>query len=346
LNGTVIEPLYGAFSALLNARQRRGTLDLDLPELKVLLDENRRPVAITKAARLDSHRLIEEFMIMANVAAAEALEAKATACMYRVHDKPDQVKLEGLGQLLKSLGVIRQSVLSAKPKDLARLLEKTRDHPLSPLVSNLLLRAQSQAIYSPHNIGHYGLNLGRYAHFTSPIRRYADLVVHRGLIRALKLGDGGLPDDVEIDSLQELGGHISGRERRSMEAERAAKDRFVAMLMADRVGSVFPGRITSVHRFGLFVQLTDTLADALVPISTLSANRLDHDVAHHALIDGRAGTVWALGDQVEVELVEADTALGRLGGRLVGHVPGEAARNLLKGRRQRKPSFKKRGRRR
>lgn len=348
LTGTVIEPLYGAFAALLHARRQRGTLDLDLPELKVLLDENRRPVAIAKAARLDSHRLIEEFMIMANVAAAETLEAKATACMYRVHDKPDQAKLEGLGQLLKSLGVIRQSVLSAKPKDLARLLEKTRDHPLSPLVSNLLLRAQSQAIYTPHNNGHYGLNLSRYAHFTSPIRRYADLVVHRGLIRALNLGDGGLPDDVETDALQELGGHISGRERRSMEAERAAKDRFVAMLMVEQVGSVFPGRITSVHRFGLFVQLTETLADALVPISTISANRLDHDAAHHALVDSRAGTVWALGDQVEVELVEADTALGRLGCRLVSHVPGQAARELLKGRRRKLPvkKVKKRGRRR
>jgi ribonuclease R len=223
-------------------------------------------------------------------------------------------------------------------------LDKTREHPLSPLVSNLLLRAQSQAVYTPHNIGHYGLNLARYAHFTSPIRRYADLVVHRGLIRALGLGGDGLPDDIETEALSELGAHISRRERRSMEAERSAKDRFVALLMAERVGGVFPGRITSVHRFGLFVQLDETLADLLIPISTLSANRLDHDASHHALIDRRAGEVWSLGDQVEVELTEADTVMGRLVGRLMGHVPGPGARAMLKGRGRRPPSGK-RGRR-
>lgn len=331
LLATVIAPLYGAFSALLHARKKRGTLDLDLPELQIVLDDRNRPTAIARAPRLDAHRLIEEFMIIANVAAAESLEKKATPCMYRVHDRPDAVKLEGLGQLLKSLGIIKQGTLSAKPKDLAQLLDKTREHPLSPLVSNLLLRAQSQAVYTPHNVGHYGLNLGRYAHFTSPIRRYADLIVHRGLIRALNLGGDGLPDEMEVDALQELGGHISGRERRSMEAERSAKDRFVSLLMAEKVGSVFAARITSVHRFGLFVQLKETLADLLVPISTLSGHRLDHDAAHHALIDRRGGTVWSLGDQVDVELIEVDTAMGRLSGRLVGHVEGPGARALLRG---------------
>lgn len=346
LLGAVIEPLYGAFEALLHARKKRGTLDLDLPEIRVVLDEQNRPTAVARAPRLDAHRLIEEFMIIANVAAAESLEKKATPCMYRVHDKPDQVGLEGLGQLLKSLGIINQSTLSARPKDLAQLLDKTREHPLSPLVSNLLLRAQSQAVYTPHNIGHYGLNLGRYAHFTSPIRRYADLIVHRGLIRALNLGGDGMPDDIEVDAFQDLGAHISRRERRSMDAERSVKDRLVALLMAEQVGSVFAGRITSVHRFGLFVQLSDTLADLLIPISTLSANRLDHDAAHHTLIDRRAGLVWSLGDQVEVELTEADTVLGRLGGRLVDHVPGPAARAMLKGRGGRRPTSRKRSRRR
>jgi len=250
---------------------------------------------------------------------------------------------------LQSLGVIKQPTINAKPKDLAQLIEKTRDHPLSPLVSNLLLRAQSQAIYTPQNIGHYGLNLSRYAHFTSPIRRYADLIVHRGLIRALNLGGDGLPHDLEVDALTDLAAHISRRERRSMEAERSAKDRFVALLMAEQIGSVFAGRITSVHRFGLFVQLTETLADLLIPISSLSANRLDHEAAHHALIDRRAGLVWSLGDEVEVELTEADTAMGRLGGRLVDHRPGPGARNALKGRggRQRaRRTAGKRGRRR
>ncbi len=345
LLSSVIQPLFGAYDALTRARNKRGTLDLDLPELRILLDDKRNPVDVGKTVRLDAHRLIEEFMIMANVAAAETLEAKAAPCMYRVHDKPDQVKIEGLGQLLKSLGVVRQGILNATPKDLARLLEKTRDHPLSPLISSLLLRAQSQAIYTPQNIGHYGLNLGRYAHFTSPIRRYADLLVHRSLISALKLGDGGFSEDVDAEAFQELGSHISSSERRSMEAERAAKDRFVAMLMAERVGGVFKARITSVHRFGLFVQLTETLADALVPISTLSINRLDHDDAEHALVDWQASTVWALGDAVEVELVEVDTAMGRLSCRLVDHTPGPRSTAILKSRRRRKTSGP-RGRRR
>ena len=344
---TVIEPLYGAFEALLKARNRRGTLDLDLPELSVVLDDQNRPTAIVRAPRLDAHRLIEEFMIIANVAAAESLQKKATPCMYRVHDKPDQTKLEGLAQLLKGLGILKQSsTLSVKPKDLAKLLEKTREHPLSSLVSNLLLRVQSQAVYTPHNIGHYGLNLGRYAHFTSPIRRYADLLVHRGLIRALNLGGDGLADDIELDELQELGAHISRLERRSMEAERSAKDRFVALFMAEQVGGVFAGRVTSVHRFGLFVQLLETHADVLVPISTLSANRLDHDAARHALIDRRAGTAWSLGDQVEVKLVEADTLMGRLAGRLVDHEPGPGVNVLLKSRRGRRQKPVKRGRKR
>ncbi|MGI9505010.1 MAG: ribonuclease R family protein, partial [Geminicoccaceae bacterium] len=234
---TVIEPLYGAFAALITARQKRGTLDLDLPELRVVLDESGKPVDVKRSVRLDAHRLIEEFMIMANVAAAETLERKAAPCMYRVHDKPDPVKLEALGQLLKSLGIVRQGIMNAKPKDLAKLLDKTRDHPLSPMVSSMLLRAQNQAVYTPHNVGHYGLNLGRYAHFTSPIRRYADLLVHRSLIRALALGEGGFTDDVDLEAFQDLGGKISASERKSMVAERSAKDRFVAMLMADRIGS-------------------------------------------------------------------------------------------------------------
>ena len=348
LGETVVKPLYGAFEVLIRARKKRGTLDLDLPELQVVLDDQRRPTSIDRAVRLDAHRLIEEFMIIANVAAAESLEKKATPCMYRVHDKPDQVKLEGLGQLLKSLGVINQGTVSAKPKDLAQLLDKTREHPLSPLISNLLLRAQSQAVYTPHNIGHYGLNLGRYAHFTSPIRRYADLIVHRGLIRALNLGGDGLSDDIEIDAFDELGGHISRRERRSMEAERAAKDRFVALLMAEKVGGTFAGRITSVHRFGLFVQLSETLAELLVPISMLSANRLEHDDTHHALIDRRTGTAWSLGDSVQVELTEVDAVMGRLGGRLVDHVPAGEARGMARKRRGqgKQMSERKRGRRR
>ncbi len=319
----VIRPLYGAFGALLEARRRRGTLDLDLPETTVRLDADGRPVAIERQDRLDSHRLIEEFMIAANVAAAETLEQAGWPCMYRVHDRPDPVKLEGLAQLLEQLGLGRGRGDLARPRDVARLLERLHEHELAPLISNLLLRAQSQAVYSPNNIGHYGLNLGRYAHFTSPIRRYSDLLVHRALIRALKLGEGGLPD-AGVD-WHELGTWLSRCERVAMEAERSARSRFTALLLAERIGSAFEGTIVSVQRFGLFVQLAETLADGLVPIGTLGAEFFAHDAGRHALIGQESGVVFALGDRVRVELVEVDTLVGQLAFRLLEHTPGAAA---------------------
>ena len=327
LTAPLLEPairtLYGAFGALLAARRRRGTLDLDLPETTVRLDADGRPVAIERHDRLDSHRLIEEFMIAANVAAAETLEQAGWPCMYRVHDRPDPVKLEGLAQLIEQLGLGRGRGDLARPRDVARLLERLHEHELAPLISNLLLRAQSQAVYSPNNIGHYGLNLGRYAHFTSPIRRYSDLLVHRALIRALKLGEGGLPD-AGVD-WHELGTWLSRCERLAMEAERSARNRFVALLLAERIGSVFDATIVSVQRFGLFVQLAETQADGLVPISTLGAEYFTHDPGRHALIGQESGAVFALGDRVRVELVEVDTLVGQLAFRLLEHTPGPAA---------------------
>jgi ribonuclease R len=320
----VIRPLYGAFAVLLDARRRRGTLDLDLPETVVRLDGDGRPVAIERQDRLDSHRLIEEFMIAANVAAAETLEQAGWPCMYRVHDRPDPVKLEGLAQLLEQLGLGRGRGDLARPRDVARLLERLHGNELAPLISNLLLRAQSQAVYSPRNIGHYGLNLGRYAHFTSPIRRYADLLVHRALIRAKQLGDGGLPE-ASVD-WHELGAWVSRCERVAMEAERGARSRFTAALLAERIGSAFDATVVSVQRFGLFVQLSETLADGLVPIGSLGAEFFAHDPGRHALIGQESGSVFALGDRVRVELVEVDALAGQLTFRLLEHSPGPAAK--------------------
>jgi ribonuclease R len=320
----VIRPLYGAFAVLLDARRRRGTLDLDLPETVVRLDGDGRPVAIERQDRLDSHRLIEEFMIAANVAAAETLEQAGWPCMYRVHDRPDPVKLEGLAQLLEQLGLGRGRGDLARPRDVARLLERLHGNELAPLISNLLLRTQSQAVYSPRNIGHYGLNLGRYAHFTSPIRRYADLLVHRALIRAKRLGDGGLPE-ASVD-WHELGAWVSRCERVAMEAERGARSRFTAALLAERIGSAFDATVVSVQRFGLFVQLSETLADGLVPIGSLGAEFFAHDPGRHALIGQESGSVFALGDRVRVELVEVDALAGQLTFRLLEHSPGPAAK--------------------
>jgi ribonuclease R len=343
LEGT-IQPLFGAFSALLEARRRRGTLDLDLPETLVRLDDGGRPVAVDRRARLDAHRLIEEFMIAANVSAAEALEQAGWPCMYRVHDRPDPVKLEGLAQLLEQLGLARGRGDLARPRDVARLLERLREHALAPLIGNLLLRAQSQAVYSPHNIGHYGLNLGRYAHFTSPIRRYADLFVHRALIRVLGLGEGGLePAD---DDGHQLGASLSRCERRAMEAERTVRDRFVALLLAERIGSAFEATVTSVQRFGLFVQLAETLAEGLLPVSALGREYFVHDPAGHALIGQESGTAFALGDRIGVELVEVDALAGQLTFRLLDHTPGPAADAAARTWRKRAGGPGSRGRRR
>ncbi|MCE3250282.1 MAG: rnr [Geminicoccaceae bacterium] len=319
----VIRPLFGAFAALLDARRRRGTLDLDLPETTIRLDDAGHPIAIERQQRLDSHRLIEEFMIAANVAAAESLEEAGRPCMYRVHDRPDPVKLEALVQVLGQLGLERGRGDLARPRDLARLLERLRDDPRAPLISTLVLRAQSQAVYSPHNVGHYGLNLGRYAHFTSPIRRYADLLVHRALIAALRLGEGGLADGGE--DWPELGAWLSRCERKAMEAERTARNRFVALLLAERVGSAFDATITGVQRFGLFVQLTENLAEGLVPVAVIGQEFFVHDPGRHALIGQDSGTALALGDRVRVELSEVDEAAGQLTFRLLDHTPGPAA---------------------
>jgi ribonuclease R len=326
LIASVIEPLYGAFGALLEAREKRGTLDLEVPEVQIVLDEAGRPTDARGRARLDSHRLIEEMMIAANVAAAEALEQASAPCMYRVHDRPDPVKIEALVQLLASLGLARGRGVLAQPKDLTRLIRRLESPELVQLVSTMVLRAQSQAAYSPQNLGHFGLNLGRYAHFTSPIRRYADLLVHRSLIRALKLGEGGLETMPGGEEWTELGAELSRRERRAMEAERTATDRFLAILMAHEVGSSFAATVTGVQRFGLFVRLDETMAEGLVPIARLGEEYFSHDPARHALRGERSGKAFALGDRLRVELTEVDLASGQLTFRPLEHTPGPAGR--------------------
>ena len=307
----VIEPLYAAFRALLAQRQRRGTLDLDLPERRILLGEQGHVRRIEPRQRHDSHRLIEEFMIAANVAAAETLERLRQPCMYRVHDAPDAAKVEALREFVATLGfnLARGQVL--RPKMFTQLLERAKGSPFSEMIHELVLRSQSQAVYSPVNIGHFGLALGRYCHFTSPIRRYSDLLVHRALIGGCRLGDDGLPGEVG-ERFQAIGEHISMTERRAAAAERDAGDRFVAAFLADRVGEILAGRITGVTRFGLFVRLHDTGADGLVPISSLPSDFYDHDERNHALVGRRWGAAWRLGERVMVRLVQAEALTGGL----------------------------------
>jgi ribonuclease R len=308
---SVVRPLYGAYAALRSARDRRGAIDLDLPERYVQIDAEGRIAEIRPRERYDSHKLIEEFMICANVAAAETLETKSWPCMYRVHDRPDASKLESLRQFLGTYGLGLPPGPSVRPKEINRIVTLVRGKPEERVVSETILRSQMQASYSPENLGHYGLALQRYAHFTSPIRRYADLLVHRALIGALKLGEGGMARS-DGDRFVEIGEKISAAERRAMAAERSAMDRYMAAFMADRVGAEFFGRIGGVTRAGLFVTLAETGADGFIPIRTLGADFFRHDEAAQMLVGSRTGERFGLGDEVRVKLREAEPATGGL----------------------------------
>ncbi len=319
----VIPPLYAAFRALLGARQARGTLDLDLPERKVVLEEG-RVVSVAPRPRLDSHRLIEEFMVLANVAAAEELESRHLPCMYRVHAPPSDEKLESLRFFLHGMGISLAPGNDLHPRDLDRVLQKVAGTEQAPLVNEVILRSQSQAAYSPDNIGHFGLSLPRYAHFTSPIRRYADLLVHRALVSGLKLGLGGLAPD-EAARFPDTAEHISATERRAALAEREAIDRYLAAFIADKVGAVFAARISGVQRFGLFVTLAESGASGLIPMVALPDDYWLYDEATQSLSGRRTRMTYHLAQDVEVRLSEASPVTGGLLFQMVS--PARAARS-------------------
>jgi len=306
----LLKPLYGAFGALFAARQRRGSLDLDLPERRVVVDADGQVMRVEPRVRYDSHRLIEEFMVAANVCAAEELERLRQPCMYRIHDEPSQEKLTALRDFLKTLDITLSRGQVLRPQHFNQILAKARDTEHEHMVNEVVLRSQAQAEYNPDNIGHFGLGLRRYAHFTSPIRRYADLLVHRALVRGLSLGAGALPEDQD-DQFARIGGHISETERRAAMAERDAVNRFTVAWMAGKVGASFAARINGVTRAGLFVTLEETGADGLIPISTLSPEDFYwHDETRHSL-QGRAhGVTYRLGQPLVVRLEEVDTVSG------------------------------------
>ncbi len=307
----VLRPLWGAYGALLRAREARSPLAIQSVERRIVLGPDGTVVSIAPRASLEAHRLIEEFMIQANVCAAQTLEQRRSPLIYRVHDSPSAEKLDALGDFLGTLDIPWTRGEAARTERFNRLLDQTRAGAHAEIVNEVVLRTQMQAIYSPENIGHFGLNLDRYAHFTSPIRRYADLIVHRALIRALALGDDGL-SDADAARLQDTAQHITLTERRAMSAERGAVDRYVAAFLEDRVGAVFQGRITGVTRFGLFVRLAETGADGLAPVSSLGDEYFLHDDKSHSLIGERTGVRWRLGAVVEVRLREATPVTGGL----------------------------------
>lgn len=315
-----IEHLYGALSSLLKNRNRRGTLDLDVPERKIKLDESGNPIHIQPSVRLDSHRLIEEMMILANVATALVLESKNAPCVYRVHDVPPEPKINALRETLKGLGFNLEKGQVLSPKLLMKILNMAEDTPHRQMVSDLILRSQAQAVYSTNNLGHFGLNLPKYAHFTSPIRRYSDLLVHRSLIAALKLGEGGLGTGVKIKedlTLQDMAHHISQTERRAALAERDANERFTALFLENMIGQTFDGVIASVTSFGFFVHIQPYGADGLVSLSSLKDDYYVYDEVGHQLIGQRLRRTYTLGQNVKVLLKDTDTILGRIGLEIV-----------------------------
>ena len=303
--------LYAAFRALLAARQARGTLDLDLPERKVEIDDNGVALSVAPRPRLDSHRLIEEFMVLANVAAAEELERLHQPCMYRVHPPPTEEKLANLRVFLGTMGISLPPSDQVHPRDLDHILRRVAGTPEATVVNEVMLRSQSQAAYSPDNIGHFGLALTRYGHFTSPIRRYADLLVHRALIKGLRLGRDGLTDE-QAAHLEDTADHITATERRAQLAERDAVDRYLAAYMADKVGAHFAARISGVTRFGLFVTVADSGASGIVPIGSLLDDYWHHDEREQTLTGRHTHLVFRLAQDVEVRLAEASPVTGGL----------------------------------
>jgi ribonuclease R len=314
----VIAPLYAAYAALDRARSKRGTLELDIVERKIIVDRKGHIVGVVPRARYDSHKLIEEFMIAANVAAAETLANSAFPAVYRIHDNPDPERVDALREALASVD-LNLKPGNPRPSDFNGILAKVRGGPHENLVNTLVLRTQAQAVYSPDNIGHFGLGLRKYAHFTSPIRRYSDLLVHRALIAAGRLGEGGWSRTADPD-LTAITDHISATERKAAAAERQTVDRFTAAYLADKAGAVFRGRINGVSRFGVFVSLDETGADGILPMRHLPQDFYDLDERNHRIVGRRRGLTLRVGDVIDVSLFETDEIAGSIVFEYVGRI--------------------------
>jgi len=306
-----LKPLWACWRALFAARQKREPLELDLPERQVVLDEKGRITSVAPRERLDAHKLVEDFMIAANVAAARALEAKKAAVMYRVHEPPSREKLVGLKDYLATFDLEFALGQVIKPGTFNRIIERVGDGPGREEIMEQLLRTQMQARYGPERLGHFGLALATYAHFPSPIRRYADLLVHRALVSAYRLGDGGLPKGEE-ERFVEIGEQISMLERRAMEAERETVDRYVAAYLSDKVGQLVDCRITGVQPFGFFATVEALGGDGLVPVSTLGTEYFRYDEASQQLIGEQSGETYRPGQRLQLRIAEANPVAASL----------------------------------
>ena len=335
----VLKPLYAAYASLKKARAARQPLDLDLPERQIVLDEDGRVTSVSFKDRLDAHKLIEEFMVLANVAAAETLVARKQPLLFRVHEEPNPEKLDALRETAQSAGLTLAKGQVLKTAHLNNLLHAAAGTDHAEQINIATLRSMTQAYYAPQNFGHFGLALQSYAHFTSPIRRYADLIVHRALVSALKWGDDGLTHhDEEI--LEETGKHISDTERRSMVAERDTTDRYLAAFLSDRIGAEMTGRISGIQRFGAFIKLDETGADGLVPVRSLGSEFFHFDADSQTLQGSDTGLTLGLGQRVTVRLAEAVPVTGGLILELI-EVDGKAPKRGPKQRRRGGPPRRK-----
>jgi ribonuclease R len=337
----VIRPLFAAWRATMKARAERQPLDLDLPERKIVLSDEGKVVHVGFRDRLDAHRVIEEFMILANVAAAEELERRKTPLLYRVHEEPSPEKLQALREVAEASGLVLAKGQVLKTSHLNRLLAQAEGTEQDELINMATLRSMTQAYYHPANFGHFGLALRRYAHFTSPIRRYSDLVVHRALIKSHSWGEDGLSPE-EIERLEPTAQHISETERRSMAAERDTTDRYLAAYLSERVGSEMTGRISGIQRFGAFVKLDETGADGLIPIRSLGAEYFHFDRDAQTLMGADTGLTIGLGQRVTVRLAEAVPVTGGLMLELLaveGADMPSPVRRARQGARPRKPGL-------
>jgi ribonuclease R len=308
---STLKPLWACWRALNQARDKREPLELDLPERRVMLDEKGRILSVAPRERLDAHKLIEDYMIAANVAAAKALEGRKAPVMYRVHEPPGREKLVALKDYLKTFKLEFALGQVIRPGTFNKIIERLGEADFRPQVMEQILRTQTQAYYAPRNQGHFGLALGSYAHFTSPIRRYADLVVHRSLARAFRLGEGGLTDD-EAAAMEVTGELISNLERRAMIAERETMDRYVAAFLSEKVGELVPCRITGVQPFGFFATVEELGGDGLVPAATLGNEYFRYDEAGQTLVGDESGEVYSLGRRLTLRLAEANPVSGGL----------------------------------
>ena len=336
-----LRALWNAYQAMAKARDARAPLALEMAERRIELDDTGAIARIYTPPRLEAHKLIEEMMIAANVCAAETLEKHKMPLVYRIHDAPDMERVRALADFVRPLGGSIDLGQPVSPRMFNQMLNKQRDGAHYPALCKAVLYAQSQAVYATGNIGHFGLNLGRYAHFTSPIRRYSDLLVHRALIRALELGDDGL-EDRQIGALPEIAEAVSLSERRAMLAERSATDRYVAAFMAGQVGDSFTARVSGVSRAGLFVELDETGASGLIPISRLGHERFYADDDKLTLSGDTTGLTFRIGEEVQVQLEEAAPFKGQL---LFSLLDGGHIARRVRGARRGKRNFRPRKRR-